>query len=53
MQNNCYHVDLFRDSIQFEMQLDHVLKKLNFDLFTSSPGWLGIWGSRDKIFATS
>ena len=26
------------DSLQFDMQHDHVLKKWNFDLFTSTPG---------------
>ena len=25
--------------IPFDMQHDHVLRKLNFDLLTSSPGW--------------
>ena len=31
-QNICYHVATFRDSHKFDMQHDHVLKKLNFDL---------------------
>ena len=29
-----YHVAAFRDSLKFEIQHDHVLKKLNFDLLT-------------------
>ena len=28
------------------MQHIHVLKKLNFDLLTSSPGWGGLGGGR-------
>ena len=35
-QNSCYHVAVFRDSISLDMQHDHVLKKLNFDLLTRS-----------------
>ena len=35
-QNSCYHVAAFRDSILLDMQHDHVLKKLNFDLLTWS-----------------
>ena len=35
-QNSCYHVAAFRDSIKLDMQHDHVLKKLNFDLLTRS-----------------
>ena len=43
------------DSLWFDMQYDHVLKKLNFDLLTSPPvfrsggGWVE---SSGKIFAT-
>ena len=37
-------------SIPFNMQHDHVLKKLNFELFTPTTGWGG--GSVGKIFAT-
>ena len=36
-QNSCYHAAAFRDSRVFDKQLDHVLKKLNFDLWT-------LWG---------
>ena len=43
-QNICYHVTTFRDSINFDMHHDHVLKKLNFDLFIPSPGSLGVGG---------
>ena len=31
----CYCI---RDSIQFDMQNGHVLKKMNFDLLTPPPG---------------
>ena len=34
------------------MQHDHVLKKLNFDLLTPSPGWGRGWVSVGKMFAT-
>ena len=34
-----------RGSIEFEMQHEHVLKKLNFDLFTP---WVGDGGLRTK-----
>ena len=33
-QHICYHVATFRDANKFDMQYDHVLKKLNFDLLT-------------------
>ena len=33
-KNICYHVAAFRDSILFDIQHDHVLKKLNFDLLS-------------------
>ena len=40
-------------SLYFDMQHDHVLKKLNFDLLTPHPGLGVIWvGSACKIFAT-
>ena len=60
-QNSCYHVAAFRDSISLDMQHDHVLKKLNFDLLTRSGASVcvcmcvcvcGGGGSADKIFAT-
>ena len=41
-----------RDSLLFDMQHDHVLKKLNFDLLTPTPGsgagvgWSGVWGAK-------
>ena len=35
-QNICYHVATFLDSLQFDMQHGHLLKKLNFDLLTPS-----------------
>ena len=31
-QTICYHFATFRDSNKFDMQHDHVLKKMNFDL---------------------
>ena len=31
------------DSLYFDMQQDHVLKQLNFDLLTQSPGSGGMW----------
>ena len=34
----CYHVAIFRDSNLFDMQHDHVLKKLNFDLLNLRSG---------------
>ena len=37
-QNICYHVAAFVILFNFDMQHDHVLKKLNFDLLTPSPG---------------
>ena len=51
-----HHVTTFRDSIYFDMHHDHVLKKLNFDLFIPSPGSLGVCvgggGAAGKIVAT-
>ena len=49
-----YMLPRFRigDSIQFGMQSDHVLEKLNFDLLTPGSGDWGDRGSADKIFAT-
>ena len=42
-----------RDSLNFDMQHVHVLKKLNFDLLTPSPGsGGGVSGSQGKIFAS-
>ena len=41
-QNSCYHVAAFRDSFQFDMQHDHVLKKLNFDPLTLPQGVEGL-----------
>ena len=38
----CYHVSAFLIPFNFDMQHDHVLKKLNFDLLTPSP-WLWGW----------
>ena len=44
-QNSCYHVAAFRDSINLDMQHDHVLKKLNFDLLTRSGASVCVcWG---------
>ena len=40
-QNICYHVAAIPDSFKFDMQHDHVLKKMNFDLLTPSPGLEG------------
>ena len=37
-QNICYHVAAFVILFNFDMQHDHVLKKLTFDLLTPSPG---------------
>ena len=33
-QSICYHAAAFRDMLKIDMQHDHVLKKLNFDLLT-------------------
>ena len=41
-----------RDSIQFGLQSDHVLEKLNFDLLTPGSGDGGERDSAGKIFAT-
>ena len=49
-QNICYHVSAF--VISFDMQSDHVLKKLNFNLLTPGSGDGGERGSAVKIFAT-
>ena len=38
--------------VLFDMQSDHVLKKLNFDLLTAGSGDGGEQGSAGKIFAT-
>ena len=46
-QKNCYNIATFRDSNKsdkFDMQHDHVLNRLIFDLLAPSPGC--------KIFAT-
>ena len=40
------------DSIYFDMQSDHVLKKLNFDLLTPGSGDGVERGSSGKTFAT-
>ena len=40
-QNSCHHVAAFCGSIYFNMQHDHVLKKLNFDPLTPIPRVLG------------
>ena len=49
-QKFCYHVAAFCDSLQFDMQYAHVLKKLNFDLLTPFPRTVaGLFG---KTFAT-
>ena len=46
-QNVCHHVAFFLDSLYFDMQHDHVLRKLNFDLWTTSPGsGGGLWGAK-------
>ena len=50
-QNICYHVAAFVILFNFDMQHDHVLKQLNFDLLTPYPGsgrGVGICG---QIFA--
>ena len=39
--NICYHVATFREFNKFDMQHDHVLKKLNFYLLTPSPRVVG------------
>ena len=43
----CYHVAVFRDFLEFDMQHDHVLKKFNFGLLTPSPGSGGRVGEGD------
>ena len=48
-QNICYHVAAFVIPFEFDMQHDHVLKKLNVDLLPA-PRVGG--GSAGKIFAT-
>ena len=48
-QNICYHVSAF--VILFDMQSDHVLKKLNFDLLIPGSGDGGKRGFVGKIFA--
>ena len=37
-QNICYHAAAFGDSLEYDMQHDHVLKKLNFVILTPCPG---------------
>ena len=37
-KKNCYHAAAFGDYLLVDMQHDHVLKKLNIDLLTQSPG---------------
>ena len=51
-QNICYHVAAIPDSFKFDMQHDHVLKKMNFDLLTPSPGSEGGGGRvmQEKYF---
>ena len=49
-QNICHHVVPFVFSIKIDMQNDHVLKKLIFDLLTPPPESGG--GGGGKIFAT-
>ena len=48
-QDNCYHAAAFRYSRSIDMQHNHVLKKLIFDLLSPSPGSVV---SASKIFAT-
>ena len=48
-QNICYHVAAFPESLEVDMQHDHVLKKMKFDPLTTSPGSgclgrMGVWG---------
>ena len=51
-QNICFHAAVFCDSLKLDMQHDHVLKNLMFDLLTPSP-WLGVdQGSAGKLFAS-
>ena len=49
-QNICYNVAVFPHSLEFYMQHDHVLNRLNFDLLTRPPG-LEVGGALGKIFA--
>ena len=53
-QNICNHVAAFCDSLYFFMQLDLVLKMLNFDLFDPIPmvEGGGVSESVAKLFAT-
>ena len=51
-QNICYLVATFCDSNKFDMQHDHVLKKVNLDIFTLRSGVCVGGGSVGKIFAT-
>ena len=42
-QNICYLVAILCDSNKYDMQHDHVLKKLYFDQLTPFPGLGGSW----------
>ena len=49
--NICFQVGCcICDSIYFDMQHDRVLKKLNFDLLTPSPGSLWVCGQNLMAF---
>ena len=47
--NICYLVATFVIPINYDMQHDHVLKKMNFDLSPSSPGCGGVGDLRAKF----
>ena len=47
--NICYQVATFRDSNKFDMQHDHVLEKLNFDLNPRVNGWGWVGVCEQKI----
>ena len=43
-KNICFHIAAFLDFPYFDMQHDHVFKKLSFDLLAASPGSEGRGG---------
>ena len=51
-QNICYHVAAFHDSLQFDVQHAHVLKKLSFDSIPRVRKGAVVMGMRAKYLLT-
>ena len=51
--NICHHVAACAISLQFDMQHDHILKKLNFDLYPTplvhTGGWTNAFDQKSRL----